>query len=83
MKSKIALFAASLAIAVFGLLPAISQASTQETSCCEVQAPCCASQSVCCDAGVKKTEKQQVNTSAADCCAPDAPCCVPGAACCG
>lgn len=85
MKSKIALFSITLAIAVFGLLPTISQASDQNktASCCAVQAACCAPSSACCEAGIKKEKaKQQVQTSANDCCAPGAACCVPGAACC-
>jgi hypothetical protein len=47
MKSKIALFAATLAIAIFGLVPAMSQASSN--ACCETQSACCAEGAACCE----------------------------------
>jgi hypothetical protein len=48
MKSKIALFAATLAIAIFGLVPSISQASNHN-ACCEQQSACCAEGAACCE----------------------------------
>jgi hypothetical protein len=85
MKSKIALFAMPLVIAVFGLVPSLGQASNAENaSCCSEQAACCTPGAACCEPGAKQKAKQEqeTKTSAQNCCAPGASCCTPGAVCC-
>ncbi len=85
MKSKSIMFATSLVIAAFGLLPSLGKAAPQQpsdASCCNEGAACCAPAAPCCAGAVQKA-KQKAAPAAAGCCAPDAPCCVPGADCCG
>jgi hypothetical protein len=84
MKSRFAITAIGLAMALFAWLPAIAAKESDAASCCNESAACCEAQAPCCDAGVKTdSNAKDSNANAGSCCKEGAACCTAGAACCG